>query len=127
MTCHNGAVTVEREVQSPPSSNACTGGASAKLEPRENVDLLIRDNESTMTHGTAEPAELEQASAAPGKPSTIREFERSLRGLGFSQREAKHIALHGFKPAHSEHEDLNRLAEKLQELADIFKESKSND
>lgn len=77
-----------------------------------------------MTHGTtpadsAEPQAL--GSAAPGKPSTIREFERSLRGLGFSQREAKAIALGGFKSQHNETDDLKQLAEKLTELADIFR------
>lgn len=77
-----------------------------------------------MTHGTttADIAEPEASgTAAPGKPSTIREFERSLRGLGFSQREAKAIALGGFRSPRTEAEDLTELAKKLQELADIFR------
>lgn len=37
------------------------------------------------------------APAAKSKPKTIREFERSMRGLGYSQREAAAIATHGFK------------------------------
>lgn len=77
-----------------------------------------------MTHGTtpADTSEPEASgSAAHGKPSTIREFERSMRTLGYSQREAKAIALGGFKALHGESEDINLLAEKLQELADIFR------
>lgn len=37
------------------------------------------------------------APAAKSKPQTIREFERSMRGLGYSQREAAAIATQGFK------------------------------
>ena len=33
------------------------------------------------------------------KPATLREFERALRGLGFSKREAEAIARHGFAGA----------------------------
>ena len=42
-------------------------------------------------------ASAEFAPAKSSKPQTTREFERALRGLGFSQREAAGIALHGFK------------------------------
>lgn len=35
--------------------------------------------------------------AAKSKPSTIREFERAMKGLGFSQRESAAIAKNGFK------------------------------
>lgn len=35
--------------------------------------------------------------AAPVKPATIREFERALKSLGYSQRESTAIAKGGFK------------------------------
>lgn len=35
--------------------------------------------------------------AAPVKPQTIREFERALKSLGYSQRESTAIAKGGFK------------------------------
>ena len=34
------------------------------------------------------------------KPQTIREFERALQTLGFSQRESKAVASGGFKAIH---------------------------
>lgn len=35
--------------------------------------------------------------ARQGKPASIRELERALRDLGFSQREAAAIAAHGYR------------------------------
>lgn len=54
---------------------------------------------STAEHTTAPTgaAVHAPAPAAKSKPQTIREFERSMRGLGYSQREAAAIASHGFK------------------------------
>lgn len=43
--------------------------------------------------------------AAPVKPATIREFERALRGIGYSQREANAIAKGGFKSLGNEPDD----------------------
>lgn len=42
-------------------------------------------------------ATLVGAAAAPVKPQTIREFERALKSLGYSQRESTAIAKGGFK------------------------------
>lgn len=56
--------------------------------------------------------------AKSSKPQTTREFERALRGLGFSQREAAGIALHGFK-ATGDAVDSNIQAE-LSELAALL-------
>lgn len=62
----------------------------------------------------AEAAEPQQLGpAAPVKPSTIREFERSLRGLGFTAREAKRLAEGGFKALDNEPDELTSLAELL--------------
>jgi hypothetical protein len=45
---------------------------------------------------------------APQKPKTRSEFERALRGLGFSKREAKWIAARGFTgAADAEPEDVS--------------------
>lgn len=47
------------------------------------------------------------------KPQTIREFERALQTLGFSQRESKAVASNGFKAIHP----TEQLSEQLSELA----------
>lgn len=56
------------------------------------------------------------------KPRTSREFERSLRELGFSQREAKTIASHGFKGLQVEDpaEDVSELAALLERNTKLF-------
>lgn len=77
-----------------------------------------------MQHGHHTAASVEpntKTSTAPGKPSTIREFERSLRTLGYSQREAKAIAMGGFRALRSDAGELSQIVEKLEELADIFR------
>jgi hypothetical protein len=37
--------------------------------------------------------------ATPTPPATVREFERALRGLGFTRQQAQAIARHGFPGA----------------------------
>lgn len=54
------------------------------------------------------------AQAKSSKPQTIREFERAMRELGYSQREAAAIAKHGFKAVNasaSVEEDRAKMAE----------------
>lgn len=64
--------------------------------------------------------------AAPGvksKPQTIREFERALRGLGYSQRESASIAKGGFKAiGNDEPEDLSELAALIAQHTSILKD-----
>jgi hypothetical protein len=74
-----------------------------------------------MTHSatTADPET--PVNAAPAKPATIREFEAALRGIGYSQREAKKIAASGFRSLSTELDDLGLLADKLNTVADILR------
>jgi len=64
----------------------------------------------------------EAASQEARRPTTIREFERALRGLGFSQRESAAIARDGFKalrgPTGSE---FDQIKEMLLGIADQLK------
>jgi predicted ATP-grasp superfamily ATP-dependent carboligase len=52
---------------------------------------------ATAENTTAPTGPAAPAPAAKSKPQTVREFERSMRALGYSQREAAAIASHGFK------------------------------
>ena len=52
---------------------------------------------ATAENTTAPTGPATPAPAAKSKPQTVREFERSMRALGYSQREAAAIASHGFK------------------------------
>ncbi len=65
------------------------------------------------------------APAAKSKPQTIREFERALRELGYSQREAASIAKGGFKAISNDvpKEDLSELASLLQRNTSLLKET----
>ena len=58
------------------------------------------------------------------KPTTIREFERALQTLGFSQRESKSIASGGFKaifPVEQLDAQVAALAESLAKYRNVFK------
>lgn len=57
------------------------------------------------------------------KPTTIREFERALRTLGYSQREAAGIALHGFKATDNTVESITSA--ELSELAALIARNQS--
>lgn len=50
------------------------------------------------------------------KPQTIREFERALQTLGFSQRESKAVASNGFKAIHP----TEQLSEQLEALGNTL-------
>ena len=103
---YNQCVTAEREVQPEPSNTASAGciGGEAELCLQGTTDSLC-----------TEPSR----GIAPKKPQSLREFEHALRGLGFTARESKKIAHGGFKATQS---DINELADRLEELAKIFKE-----
>lgn len=49
--------------------------------------------------GCAAPAPMEASAAQATPPQSLREFERALRGLGFSRLQAEHIARKGFEGA----------------------------
>ena len=104
--CHNMPVTVERDVQLSSSSEP-RDATSEAIEPflRLAVSSFSKDAPMTGT-ATAENTTTPTGPAAPAhaaksKPQTIREFERSMRALGYSQREAAAIASHGFTTCHT--------------------------
>ena len=105
---YNQYVTTEREVQPEPSNTASAGCIGDEAEPCSQVT-------------TDSPCSEPLRGDTPHKPQTIREFEHALRGLGFTARESKKIAHGGFKATQSE---LNELADRLEELAEYFKENK---
>lgn len=100
--CHNMPVTVERDVQLSSSSEP-RDATSEAIEPflRLAVSSFSKDAPMTGTataeNTTAPTGPAAPAPAAKSKPQTVREFERSMRALGYSQREAAAIASHGFK------------------------------
>lgn len=49
--------------------------------------------------GCAAPAPMEASEARATPPQSLREFERALRGLGFTRLQAEHIARRGFEGA----------------------------
>ncbi len=62
-------------------------------------------------------------SAKSAKPQTIREFERALQTLGFSQRESKALASGGFKAIHPTEqlsEQIEALGHALAKYQSIF-------
>jgi uncharacterized membrane protein len=69
-------------------------------------------------HGSTDPATPDKS-----PPKTEREFERAMRQLGYSKRQAREIAARGFK-AMAEAEpavdtnDLNALLERMKQLFD---------
>ena len=72
------------------------------------------------------PAGSSEGKATP--PTTVREFERALRDLGFTRKQAADIARHGFNPAtaaaeldHTEPDETHQLREALQTFARILK------
>ncbi|MCB1995334.1 MAG: hypothetical protein H6933_04815 [Burkholderiaceae bacterium] len=75
---------------------------------------------------TEAPAGSSEGKAAP--PTTVREFERALRGLGFTRKQAADIARQGFNPAtaaaeldHTEPDETQRLREAMQAFARSLK------
>jgi hypothetical protein len=41
---------------------------------------------------------MDESEAQATPPQSLREFERALRGMGFTRLQATHIARHGFAP-----------------------------
>ena len=100
--CHNMPVTVERDVQLSSSSEP-RDATSEAIEPvlRLAVSSFSKDAPMTGT-ATAENTTTPTGPAAPApaaksKPLTSRQFERSMRALGYSRHEAAAITNHGFK------------------------------
>lgn len=78
---------------------------------------------TTHAETTTEPNGLDVAApAVKSKPQTIREFERALRELGYSQRESACIAKGGFKALvpNEPEEDFSDLAALIAKHKSIF-------
>ena len=80
---------------------------------------------TTHAKTSTEPTSLAAvAPAAKSKPQTIREFERALRELGYSQRESASIAKGGFKAITNDApQDLSELAALLERNTSILKDT----
>ena len=85
---HNQDVQVERDVQPVPSSGGGSIGAKEATDVSEGHAVCSRIDQG--------PTEPEQPPAL-SPPKTEREFERAMRALGFSKRQAATIAARGFK------------------------------
>ncbi len=115
--CHNIPVTVERDIQPAPSITPATGSDRREVasQPQGGFIDLSREDHSMTGPGTipTDTATNGAPSVKSAKPQTIREFERALQTLGFSQRESKAVASGGFKAIHP----TEQLSEQLQALA----------
>jgi len=67
---------------------------------------------------------IQEAAAPKSKPQTLRDFERALRGLGYSRSEASAIARGGFMAAQaadgSDGKQLEELKDAIRRIADVF-------
>lgn len=116
--CHNLAVTVERDDQPAPSNTPVTGRdqREAANQPQGGLIDFSQEVQSVTDSTQAVPAKSQ-------KPQTIREFERALQTLGFSQRESKSIASGGFRAIfHTEQLDAQvaALAETIAKYRNVF-------
>lgn len=117
---HNIAVTVEREDQPAPSITPATGSDRREVasQPQGGFIDLSREDHSMTGPGTipTDTATTGAPFAKSAKPQTIREFERALQALGFSQRESKAVASGGFKAIHP----TEQLSEQMEALANAI-------
>jgi hypothetical protein len=110
MNRHNQHVPIGRDAHTATS----TGGGSIGRE--EVNDVSEEDAACTRdAHGSTEP---EPPALSP--PRTAREFDKAMRALGYSKRQAAAIAARGFKaldleadPAEDSSDDLERLTAAL--------------
>lgn len=117
-TCHNIAVTVERDDQPAPSITPVTGRdqREAANQPQGGLIDFSQEVQSVTDTTQAVPAKSQ-------KPQTVRELERALQTIGFSQREAKAVASGGFKaifPIEQLDEQITALAETIAKYRNVF-------
>ena len=72
-------------------------GCAESLSEASQANALLRA--ASDGAGCAAPAPADESDATATPPQTVREFERALRGLGFTRPQATHIARHGFNTA----------------------------
>jgi hypothetical protein len=126
---HNNAVPIELGVQSA-SSPKPLGATFEANDPVSQQDAFSFSKDAPMTGTThaktsTEPTSLAAvAPAAKSKPQTIREFERALRELGYTNRESASIAKCGFKALSTDApQDLSELAALLERNTSILKDT----
>ncbi len=107
---------------------ASTGCAAALDQAAAGCVPLESEGPGTAAHplqagdasaGCAADATADATADKPPPPQTLREFERALRALGFSQRRAEFIARNGFKvesAAETPQPELTPNAEQLNTL-----------
>lgn len=99
-----------------PSDDSQTGGGSIGAEKTDVSEGHVVCSRSD--HGLAAPGNPDKS-----PPSTAREFEHALRELGYSKRQAREIASHGFKvmaPDAEAAEDMSELAALLERNFEIL-------
>lgn len=107
MSRHNIDVPIGRDAQTATSTGGGSIGCGVKDASEDAA--CTRD-----AHGLTEPE-----SPALSPPRTAREFDKAMRALGYSKRQAAAIASHGFKgfasaePPEDSSADLERLAAAL--------------
>ena len=90
------------ELHSPLSASAgCAAGpeqASAGCASSTGEENLADapPQDSSVSTGCAAPAPADASESKGTPPQTMREFERALRGLGFTRLQAEHVARKGF-------------------------------
>ena len=109
---HNMPVTVERDDQPTPSITQPqdVSARSASQPQGGTIDIRERDT-AVVTPTKSKP------------PGSIREFERALQTLGFSQRQSKAIASGGFRaifPVEQLDSQITALAESLAKYRNLF-------
>jgi hypothetical protein len=87
MNGHNSDVPIGRDAQEVTSS---AGGGSIGCEAKD-----VSEEDAACTRNAHGPTEPETPALSP--PRTAREFDQAMRALGFSKRQAKTIASHGFR------------------------------
>jgi hypothetical protein len=111
MSMPNTAAAAESLVHAHEMCLACMGGGDAPTtDERNQITGHIR---TAYKHITGN----DMPTSTKSKPGTIRELERSLRELGFSNSEARSIAERGFKTATPRDED--EAAARLKALGEL--------
>lgn len=94
------------------------GCQQTPCDDRPAIEPLPDDDQGT---GVLEAKAEASSSTTPTPPSTLREFEHALRGLGFTRKQATHIAKHGFTQATDAAETDAGDTEQLSELVALLR------
>lgn len=106
MSWHNDRVPIGRDAQEVTSTGGGPIGCEVK-DASEDAACTTRD-----AHGSTEP---ETPALSP--PRTAREFDKAMRALGYSKRQAATIAARGFKALDLEAANADDESAELDQLA----------